>query len=176
MDLLACCPGVRLEEHFIIHLNLKLKDLFDRLAEGAALFNDGEYFVWPSQFATWTNNAVVEYYLDTSLNTYGYSISRIDTYGGWNDSGRDAQQYSIYCSVVGSDSWILLGSIDYNPAVSGSPSLSRLSWSTDLHNVGNVNSTSVYTVKSLCPKVLDSNIFQAIMRYPLYLSSDRRTP
>lgn len=115
---------------------------------GAAAFTDGQFFVWPSQFATWTNNAVLEYYLDTrdphdpNKINYGYTITNIVTYGGWNDSGRDAQQYSIYYSVAGDpnlnpsvNDWILFDSVDYNPTAPGSPSLSRISWSMNLANV-----------------------------------------
>jgi hypothetical protein len=102
---------------------------------GAAVLKDGQFFTWPTQFSTWTNNAAVEYYLNTSVNTYGYTITGINTYGGWNDGGRDAQQYSIYYRVVGSADWILYDSVDYNPANPVSPSLSRLAWSVNLQNV-----------------------------------------
>jgi len=47
----------------------------------------------------------------------GYSLSNITVYGGWKDAGRDQQAYTIYYSQVAAPTnFILLGSVNYNPA------------------------------------------------------------
>jgi len=65
--------------------------------------------------ATGANNSFVEFALDTTVNTLGYDISSIETYGGWHDNGRDRQSFKISISLVGSDSFIDFGSINSDP-------------------------------------------------------------
>jgi hypothetical protein len=60
------------------------------------------------------NGGSVTFTLDTSVNTYGYDISSIANYGGWNDAGRDQQKYSVFYSLVGDSSFSLFGSVDHN--------------------------------------------------------------
>ena len=49
--------------------------------------------------------------------TYGYDLTNITVYGGWNDDGRNEQKYQVLYSTVGaSGPWISLGIFDYNPA------------------------------------------------------------
>jgi hypothetical protein len=117
---------------------------------GAAVLNDGQFSwtYWPAFLASWENNASVEYHLNTSVNIYGYDITGIDTYGGWPDSGRDAQQYLIYYSVVGSADWVLFDSVNYNPATPVSASLSRLAWSFNLQNVDAIKLVAPVSVEN----------------------------
>jgi autotransporter-associated beta strand protein len=50
----------------------------------------------------------------------GYSISNIVVYGGWGDAGRDQQAYTVYYSTVAAPTnFILLASVNYNPANPG---------------------------------------------------------
>jgi hypothetical protein len=59
------------------------------------------------------------YTLPTS--TYGYDITNVTVYGGWQDNGRDSQAYTIYYSTVANPgSFILLTPVNYSP--SGVPS------------------------------------------------------
>jgi hypothetical protein len=45
-------------------------------------------------------SGVLIYTLDTSVNTNGYDISAINTYGGWPNWGRSEQQYDVAYSTV----------------------------------------------------------------------------
>src|ERR1022692_1163972 len=47
----------------------------------------------------------------------GYSLTNIVVYGGWGDSGRDQQAYTIYYSQIADPTtFIQLGSVNYNPS------------------------------------------------------------
>ncbi len=47
----------------------------------------------------------------------GYALSNIVVYGGWCDAGRDQQAYTVYYSTVADPTnFVLLASVDYNPA------------------------------------------------------------
>ena len=47
----------------------------------------------------------------------GYSLTNIVVYGGWGDSGRDQQAYTVYYSKIADPAtFIQLGSVNYNPA------------------------------------------------------------
>lgn len=51
---------------------------------------------------------------------YGYNLTNITVYGGWQDAGRDAQDYTVSCSTAASPgSFILLASVSYIPSNSG---------------------------------------------------------
>jgi hypothetical protein len=88
-----------------------------------------------SQLATVGNNAYIEFTLDTSVNAFGYDISTIETFGGWNDAGRDRQSYKILYSLVGSSDFLYLGGVDSNPAVTANPSAVRATFDTALTGV-----------------------------------------
>ncbi len=46
----------------------------------------------------------------------GYSLTNITVYGGWADDGRDQQAYTVYYSKTAAPAtFILLGSVNYNP-------------------------------------------------------------
>jgi hypothetical protein len=65
--------------------------------------------------ASGSNNSFVVFTLDTSVNTLGYDITSIETYGGWHDSGRDRQSFQVSISLAGSDAFIDFGSINFDP-------------------------------------------------------------
>lgn len=57
---------------------------------------------------------------DLTGSASGYDISSIAVYGGWNDNGRDQQQYSVSYSLIGDPAFITLANVDFNPVVGGS--------------------------------------------------------
>jgi len=61
-------------------------------------------------------------------STYGYNLTNITVYGGWNDDGRNEQKYQVLYSTVGSSGpWISIGTFDYNPSFSdGAPNATRV--------------------------------------------------
>ncbi len=66
-------------------------------------------------------------YTLTNTSTGGYSVTNITVYGGWKDAGRDQQAYAVYYSKLSTPAtFILLGSVNYNPAnASNAPSATR---------------------------------------------------
>jgi hypothetical protein len=53
--------------------------------------------------------------------TYGYDLTNIMVYGGWASNSRDQQAYTVYYSTVpAATTFILLGSVNYNPVNPGS--------------------------------------------------------
>jgi hypothetical protein len=48
---------------------------------------------------------------------FGYNIASVWVYGGWNDNGRDAQNYTFSYSVVGDPSFVLVATVNFNPTV-----------------------------------------------------------
>lgn len=69
----------------------------------------------------------VSYNLDVAASPLGYNLSSIAVYGGWNDSGRDQQKFSISYAKVGAPAVILpLTSVDFNPVAAGDPSATRV--------------------------------------------------
>jgi hypothetical protein len=51
----------------------------------------------------------------------GYDLTNITVYGGWADSGRDQQAYSVYYSTVSAPANFLpLGVVNFNPTIAGS--------------------------------------------------------
>jgi hypothetical protein len=97
-------------------------------AGGVPILTDGVFVINGgnptdnSGLATAGNDAFVEFNLDLSVNTLGYDISSIQSFGGWNDSGRDRQLFKISYSLVGSSAFTYLGAMDFNPAATGLPS------------------------------------------------------
>ena len=59
----------------------------------------------------------------------GYDITNIVSYGGWNDGGRDQQEYTVsYSTVTSPSTFITIGTVSFNPSLPGSvPSMVRLS-------------------------------------------------
>ena len=66
-------------------------------------------------------------YTLTNSSAGGYSLTNITVYGGWKDAGRDQQAYTVYYSQLSAPStFILLGSVNYNPAnAANMPSATR---------------------------------------------------
>lgn len=63
------------------------------------------------------------YTLNTSVNTLGYTITGINTYGGSDDSGRDRQNYKVsYSTVSDPDTFIEITTVSANPPGNPSPS------------------------------------------------------
>lgn len=48
---------------------------------------------------------------------FGYNISSVWVYGGWNDNGRDAQNYTFSYSVVGDPAFTTVTTVSFNPTV-----------------------------------------------------------
>jgi alpha-L-rhamnosidase len=49
--------------------------------------------------------------------TYGYDLTNITVYGGWQDNGRDAQDYTVYYSTVTNPAdFMFLASVSYTPS------------------------------------------------------------
>lgn len=61
-----------------------------------------------------TAGALLVYTLPSA--TYGYDLTNITVYGGWQDSGRDSQAYTVYYSTVANPgSFSLLAVVNYSP-------------------------------------------------------------
>ncbi len=66
-----------------------------------------------------TGNTIT-YAFNMSLNPLGYNLGEIDTYGGWNDSGRDNQAYNVAYQAVGSSTFVdIAGAISFDPNLAG---------------------------------------------------------
>lgn len=83
---------------------------------GVAALTDGTFTAGAGKDAYFTPEAgaSVTFDLDVTANTLGYDISSIRGYGGWNDNGRDRQNYSLYYSLVGDSEFIFLGTVDFD--------------------------------------------------------------
>ncbi len=68
------------------------------------------------------NNSVVTYALDLSgAHSGGYNITAFDSYTLWDDTGRDAQRYSIsYSTVAAPTTFTPIAMVDYNPSFGSS--------------------------------------------------------
>ncbi len=90
------------------------------------LGNDATHFNW----ATVGNNAG-----SGSSLTYAFAptqLTRLVTYGGWNDNGRDQQDYAVSYSTDGGATFLPLGSVDFNPSVANNtPSADRVTFTDD---------------------------------------------
>ena len=60
--------------------------------------------------------------------TYGYTITNITVYGGWNDDGRNEQKYQVlYSTVLAPSTYVSIGTFDYNPSFNdGGPNANRV--------------------------------------------------
>jgi hypothetical protein len=102
------------------------------LANGTFVINGGNVGVpgtdptINNQLATVQDNAFIEIALNTSTNTLGYNISSIETFGGWNDSGRDKQLFTILFRKVGTGVFLPFDGVNAdNPLSPGTPSAIR---------------------------------------------------
>jgi len=79
-------------------------------------------------FATAGTGEQVTYSLNLTASPLGYNLSRIDVYGGWNDSGRDQQLYTVaYSTAANPSTFVDLTSVNFNPTAGGDPSATRVS-------------------------------------------------
>ena len=81
--------------------------------------------------------AFIVYELDTAAAPLGYDISRIDMYGGWNDSGRDQQLFAVgYTTLASGGTFIDLATANFNPTVpANTQSATRVSVTDDAGGV-----------------------------------------
>jgi hypothetical protein len=83
-------------------------------------------------FATAGTGEQVTYSLNLGASPQGYNLSRIDVYGGWNDSGRDQQLYTVsYSTVANPSTFVDLTPVNFNPVAAGNPSATRVSITED---------------------------------------------
>ena len=62
-------------------------------------------------------------------STFGYNLTNITVYGGWQDSGRDSQAYTVYYSTVANPgNFFYLATVNYSPqgVPSGTASANRV--------------------------------------------------
>jgi hypothetical protein len=107
------------------------------------VLHDGAFQSDNAFLLTPNTGAVVRLTFDTSVNTTGYDVSTINTYGGWNDSGRDRQTFLIeYSTVLAPSTFLSVDSVDFNPAnVDGGDSASLAAFSVNLTNVAQLRFT-----------------------------------
>jgi len=89
---------------------------------GIALIQVGQAQTSSTNYVTCGNGngagATLTYTLSGS--TAGYNLTNITLYGGWANSGRDQQAYTVYYSTVDAPStFTQLGSVSYNPSIGG---------------------------------------------------------
>jgi hypothetical protein len=90
---------------------------------GAGTVNNGKAAKTTSDCAFYrTSNkvfpATLVFNLNISSNTLGYDITQIDSFAGWDGGGTQTQanqKFTVEYSVVGSDTWTSLASVDFNP-------------------------------------------------------------
>jgi len=73
-----------------------------------------------STVASIHSDFVATFNLDLTTNTNGYTITRIETFGGWNDAGRDRQRYDVSYQLASGGAFVPLASVTFNP-VGGNP-------------------------------------------------------
>jgi hypothetical protein len=70
---------------------------------------------------------VVTYSLNLAASPLGYTITGVDTYGGWNDGGWDQQLYTVAISTVANPGlFVDYASVNFNPPGTGNPSASQV--------------------------------------------------
>lgn len=107
-------------------------------AGGASILNNGAFSITGGvnpELATGENNSSVLYTLDLTGAPYGYDISQVIGYGGWNDGGRDRQLYQVLYSVIGDSGFTSLGTADFDVANPGQSSAIRAIFDTTLTGV-----------------------------------------
>ena len=69
---------------------------------GVAVLTDGSFGAASKADSCGVAGGSVTYTLDTATHPSGYAVTAIDTYTGWNDGGRDDQNYTVSFRKVGS--------------------------------------------------------------------------
>ena len=90
------------------------------------------------ELATGQSGSSVLFTLDLSSAPFGFDISQLVGYGGWNDGGRDRQLYDVFYSVVGDSGFTLLGTADFDVANPGQPSAIRSNFNTALTGIDGI--------------------------------------
>ncbi|HEX8310240.1 MAG TPA: PEP-CTERM sorting domain-containing protein [Chthoniobacteraceae bacterium] len=56
----------------------------------------------------------ITYTFNTTINAFGYNLSEINIYTGWNDNGRDNPEYNLlYSTISAPDTFLQLASVNY---------------------------------------------------------------
>lgn len=91
-----------------------------------------------SEFITPDPGTSVTFNLDVTTNTSGYDITSVRGYGGWQDEGRDQQNYSLYYSLVGDAGFLFLGTVNFDAPAGGNPSATSSIFDTALTGVDGI--------------------------------------
>jgi hypothetical protein len=76
----------------------------------------------PGEVVTIQTGTTLTYLLDLASAPAGYDITGIDTYAGWNDTGRDAQDYTVQVAYYDDlNTFVGLADVGFNPG-GGDPS------------------------------------------------------
>ena len=76
----------------------------------------------PGEVVTIDDNTILTYQLNLLAAPGGYSITGINTFSGWNDTGRDEQDFTVQVAYVGAlSTFVGIGDVVFNLA-GGNPS------------------------------------------------------
>ena len=105
-------------------------DFAQELSGGLPVLTDGTYgtITQPGGAADRTHGAfavagntagtTVTYTLNTAASPLGFNLNSIAVYGGWNDNGRDQQDYQVlYSTVQNPTTFTSLATVNFNPTV-----------------------------------------------------------
>jgi hypothetical protein len=83
---------------------------------GASVLADGSFGGADASGSIVIEGGSITYTLDITIAPDGYQIQSIHTYAGWNDTGRDNQQFTVsYATVAQPDVWIPIASVSNDP-------------------------------------------------------------
>lgn len=80
--------------------------------------------------ATLNVGFVAVFDLDLTTSPTGYFVNSIESFGGWNDAGRDQQSYTVAYQPLAGGAFVDIATVNYNPP-GGTPTNSRVTL-TDL--------------------------------------------
>jgi len=77
-----------------------------------AVLNDGSFGAPGACGGICINGGSITYELSTPVSSPGYDISAVNVYSGWNDEGRDGQNYSVsYSTIADPGTFIAIGTV-----------------------------------------------------------------
>jgi hypothetical protein len=80
----------------------------------------------PGSICAIGDGAVLTFTLNTTASPNGFRLNQVESYCGWRDGGRDAQNYTVsYSTILAPNVFIPITTVAYNPAGS-SPSDSKV--------------------------------------------------
>ncbi|MCH1510435.1 MAG: PEP-CTERM sorting domain-containing protein [Akkermansiaceae bacterium] len=99
-------------------------------ASGAVpIFNDGSVGTWGAyvdgatnhdNFATGGNTGGTSVTYNLAPSTFGYDITDVIVLGGWQDTGRDQQAYTVAFAPIGDlANFTTVGSVNFQPTITG---------------------------------------------------------